>query len=186
MSPKHAVPLSLEHALLGFLQEQPLHGYEIYQHVQVAQAEGLVWHLKQANLYALLNKLEAKGLVAAERIPQETRPAKRLLHLTVEGRAAFLTWVHQPVAHGRELRLEFLAKLFWAQRLATSTAIDLIAAQRTTCQMWLTDLHAEAASIEELAPYAWLVVQFRIGQIEAMLQWLDTCEAALVPAVLHP
>lgn len=181
MSPKRKTSLSIEHALLGFILEQPLHGYEIHQRLQAAQQLGLVWHLKQAHLYALLSKLEAEGLIAAELIPQEARPPRRLLHLTEPGRAAFDSWVAAPVQHGRDLRIEFLAKLFWAQQLGATLTEQLIAAQREECRLWLDTLRAEMEQIADATPYALLVLEFRRGQIEAMLEWLDTCERALAP-----
>ena len=183
MSPKRKSNLSIEHALLGFIQEQPLHGYEIHQRLQAAQQLGLVWHLKQAHLYALLSKLEADGLIAAELIAQEARPPRRLLHLTATGHEAFDSWVTAPVQHGRDLRIEFLAKLFWAQQRGAASTDQLIAAQRDECRMWLDNLRAEMAQSAEATPYALLVLEFRRGQIEAMLEWLDTCESALASAI---
>src|SRR5438093_383044 len=61
MSPLLRQPLTVEHALLGFLQQQPMHGYEIYQHLAGLAGLGLVWQVKQSHLYALLDKLEADG-----------------------------------------------------------------------------------------------------------------------------
>lgn len=179
MSPKRQAALAIEHALLGFLAEQPLHGYEIHQRLQAAQQLGLVWHLKQAHLYVLLGKLEAIGYVAAELLPQDARPPKRLLHLTPAGRAAFDRWVRAPVLHGRELRIEFLAKLFWAQHQGSAVAQQLIAAQRATCGGWLAEIPDAPLPEPDEQPYGWLVHSFRRGQIEAMLAWLDTCAAVL-------
>ncbi len=185
MSPKRSATLSIEYALLGFLQEQSLHGYEMHQHLQAAQTLGFVWHLKQAHLYALLAKLEANGLITAEVIPQDDRPSKRLLHLTNTGRSAFKTWVQTPVHHGRDLRIEFLAKLFWAQQLGVPAVQRLIAAQHAACQGWLDEFRAEAKGLASARPYEWLVLEFRIGQIEAMLQWLNTCAAVLMHDPRH-
>jgi DNA-binding PadR family transcriptional regulator len=183
MSPKRKSTLAIEHALLGFIQTQPLHGYEIHQQLQAAQTLGLVWHLKQAHLYALLTKLETDGLIAAELIPQDARPPKRLLHLTASGREAFNTWVATPVSHGRDLRIEFLAKLFWAQKHGPTASERLIAAQREACHGWLAEIQAELERLTATQPYAALVLEFRRGQIEAMLTWLDTCEAVLTPVL---
>jgi PadR family transcriptional regulator, regulatory protein AphA len=183
MSPKRKSKLSIEHALLGFIQEQPLHGYEIHQRLQAARQLGLVWHLKQAHLYALLGKLEADGLIRAELIPQEARPPKRLLHLTEEGRSAFESWVTAAVQHGRDLRIEFLAKLFWAQQRGAVFAEQLITAQRAECRSWLSQLQAELEQTDAAQPYAALVLEFRRGQITAMLDWLDSCEAAFAAAL---
>jgi DNA-binding PadR family transcriptional regulator len=181
VSPKQQAALSIEHALLGFLTEQPLHGYEIHQRLQAAQQLGLVWHLKQAHLYVLLGKLEAAGFIDAELLPQEARPPKRLLHLTAAGRAAFREWLQTPVQHGRDLRIEFLAKLFWAQQQSGTIAQQLIAAQRSACHSWLAEIPDAAAPDADEPPYSWLVGSFRRGQIEAMLAWLDTCAALLTP-----
>jgi DNA-binding PadR family transcriptional regulator len=179
MSPKRKAALSIEHTLLGFLRKQPLHAYEMYQQLQVAQTLGLVWHLKQAHLYAMIDRLEAEQLVAAEIVPQEARPAKRLLHLTDAGRAAFAQWLRTPVEHGRDLRIEFLAKLFWAQQDGPAATQQLIDDQRAACEGWLRELQTEAAALDAQQPYAALVLQFRIGQTEAMLRWLDLCAATL-------
>ena len=180
MSPRVAQPFTLEYALLGFLLEQPLHGYEIYQRLQHAEDLSRVWRLKQAHLYALLRNFEAAGLVAADLVPQEARPPRRVLRLTEQGQAAFDAWVRTPVQHGRDLRLEFLAKLFWAQRFGGDLAQQLIEAQRTAGVSWLANLQGELDRIDAGGPYEWLVLQFRLTQTTAALGWLDTCEEVLL------
>lgn len=171
-----AKQLSVEHALLGYLAEQPLHGYEIYARLREPEQLGDVWHLKQAHLYALLTRLEDDGLLAGTQVAQEARPPKRLLHLTPAGRGAFDSWLQLPVRHGRDLRIEFLAKLFWARRLDEQAARRLIAEQRAECRRWLDAAHRHHTASET---YARLVSSFRRGQIEAMLRWLDECESEL-------
>lgn len=181
MRSRQSTSIQLEYALLGFLLGQPLHGYEIHHRLQDAQALGLVWHVKQAHLYALLERLEAAGMLVGELVPQDTRPPRRLLRLTDAGREAFQTWLHTPVAHGRDLRIEFLAKLFWAQRDSPASAANIIAQQRAACERWLHALQRELDAVQESTPFAALVVQFRLGQTQAMLDWLDTCAATLAP-----
>lgn len=172
-----------EYALLGFLQDGPLHGYELHQRLQAAQTLGLVWRIKQAQLYALLGKLEADGLITAETLPQASRPPRRELRLTVAGRAAFSAWLETPVKHGRDLRIEFLAKLFWAQQAGLPAITTLIGAQREACRAWQAALERE---IDQLAsPYTELVARFRVGQIEAALNWLDQCEQLLIHEPAH-
>lgn len=180
MSPKQRAAYGIEYALLGFFAEQPLHGYEVYQRLQSAEAVGLVWRVKQAHLYAILTRMETDGLIAGEEISQAGRPPKRLLHLTGAGQAAFDHWLHTPVTHGRDLRMEFLAKLFWAQQRGGDRATRLIFVQRATCEQWLHEINDEAASVPD-ALYARLVIEFRRSQIAAMIAWLDTC-ATLIAA----
>lgn len=170
--------LSIEHALLGFLRQEPKHGYAIHQQLCDANSIGSVWRLPLSQLYALLGKLENAGYLTTTTEPQENKPPRKLFHLTDQGEAAFLTWVQEPVYHGRSLRLEFLVKLYFARREGAGMATSLLAAQREKCQEWLVTeqamLDREIAGGRE---YGRLVHQFRLGQIQAMLTWLAQCEA---------
>lgn len=180
MSPMVKAPLTIEHAALGVLRRRPTHAYELHQLLQRADALGGVWRLKQSLLYAILDRLEAEGLVTGELVPQGSRPPRKLLRLTAAGEAAFEGWLAAPVKHGRDFRLEFLAKLYFASQAGAASVAALIAGQRAACADWLADLGRQAGLAA--APYEWLVVQFRIGQIEAIMAWLDTCAARLAPA----
>lgn len=172
-----STPLTIEYALLGFLREQPQHGYAIHQQSADLSGLGSVWRLKLSQLYALLNKLEEVGYVTATLEPQESRPPRKIFHLTNSGTAAFLDWVQSPVRHGRSLRLEFLVKLYFARREGGDTPAHLLNAQREQCHGWLaTEEKIVNAELENGRQYGRLVHQFRLGQIQAMLNWLDLCE----------
>ncbi|MCL4867737.1 MAG: PadR family transcriptional regulator [Anaerolineae bacterium] len=174
---KTASSLNLELALLGFLNEQPQHGYAIHQQLFDPTGLGSVWRLKLSQLYALLHKLEQTGYVVTTLELQESRPPRKLFHLTPAGAAAFAQWIATPVPRGRALRLEFLVKLYFARQIGPEAAAQLIAAQREQCQTWLA---AGEASLHEAQAqgrsYSYLVKQFRQGQIEAVVAWLDSCE----------
>jgi DNA-binding PadR family transcriptional regulator len=179
MSPMVRQPLTIEYALLGFLRQQPRHGYEIYQHLSDPTGLGLVWRLKQSRLYGLLAKLEEEGYLVTTLEPQETRPTRKIFELTGQGREAFLAWVERPVEHGRRLRLDFLAKLYFARREGPAVAQRLIEQQRTACHSWLAEQQEQAEGLQDTQPYDWLVHQFRVNQIQAMLDWLDVCQQTL-------
>ena len=94
--------LTLEYALLGFLYQQPMHGYEIHQKLLTDNGLGLVWQLKQSQLYALLEKLEQRNLITATLQPQDARPPRKVLALTPAGQKAFEDWLQVPVPRGRK------------------------------------------------------------------------------------
>ena len=180
------LPLTIEHALLGFLREHPMHAYEIHQTLLRPEALGLVWHLKQSLVYVMLERLEEAGYISTTLEFQNSRPPRKLLHLTPQGRAAFDRWLVLPVEHGRDFRLEFLAKLYFANQDDSTVVATLLTAQRAACRAWLGDLHRQADMLARERDYDWLVLQFRIGQLEAIVNWLDTCETTVAaPAALH-
>ncbi len=179
MSTATKLPPEIEIALLGFLQHEPTHAYDMYLRLREAGALGLVWHLKQAHLYALLARLEDAGYLVGSVEQRGARPPRRLLALTDAGRLAFKEWLVEPVAHGRDFRLTFLAKLFFAARDGPHQVSMLVARQRVACERWLADLQQRINALAEDLRYDRLVLAFRASQIEAILIWLDETDASL-------
>lgn len=184
MSPLLRQPLTIEYALLGFLHGGPLHGYEIHRRLADRAGLGRVWRLKQSHLYALLARLEQDGLIASRREPQAARPTRRVFALTEAGRQALTDWVQSPVARGREVRLDFLAKLYCARPFGAAVVAQLIARQRAALAGWLAEVERTATEPPPTddALFAALVDDFRAGQIAAMLAWLAQVEQALAAA----
>lgn len=174
MSPMIRRPLGMELALLGFLRQGPQHGYQIHQMLADPNGLGPIWRLKQSQLYALLTKLEKDGYIWGELTAQAAaRPPRRMFQLTPAGQTAYLDWLQNPVSVPRQMRQEFMTKLYFARREGPEKVRPLIALQRATCQGWLKTLKSETV---EPASFNWLIHQYRIGQIEAALAWLETCQ----------
>jgi PadR family transcriptional regulator, regulatory protein AphA len=182
MCPMVRIPLTTELALLGFLSEQPMHGYEIHQRMSDPQGLGQVWQLKQSQLYALLTKLKDDGNLAEEIQYQDSRPPRKLFHLTEQGIQTFRDWVESPVPHGREMRLDFLVKIYFARLSGTERVINLIEKQRAVCREWLTYQHDAKPGLSGPTEYEWFVRKFRAHQIQAMLDWLEEILAGLQAA----
>lgn len=75
----------LEAVVLGSLQDQGLHGYEISKRIS-AKSEGLL-KIGEGQLYPTLHKLEQEGMVSSEWLPQEGKPARKIYSLTDAGLA---------------------------------------------------------------------------------------------------
>jgi PadR family transcriptional regulator AphA len=168
--------LPLEQALLGFLTQKPMHGYDL--HRRAADELGRVWHMGISNMYGALKRLERIGYVESTLSPQESRPSRRVYRITRAGRKGFQDWVKQPVPNIRGLRVEFLAKLYFHHALGLEGAEELIAAQEEICQERVAQLRQ---GIAECSPQDFdrLVFDFRLRQIEAILEWLKTCRREL-------
>lgn len=176
-----AAPLTIEHCLLGFVYEQPIHGYEIYQQLSAPTGLWQVWRMKQSQLYALLAKLEELDYLTTTLQPQAARPPRKVYTLTAKGEAAFQQWLTTPVANGRQMRIEFLAKLYFAQRQRATTVYRLLDQQTIACQQWLGTFPVQTTPPPD-GYFAYAVQQFRRNQIESFLAWLATCRQALALA----
>jgi DNA-binding PadR family transcriptional regulator len=172
MSPKISHPLTIEVALLGYLCTGSLHGYQIYQLLQEPGGLSQIWRIKQANLYALLGKLEEAGLILGVLQAQETRPTRRVYQLTEQGRETFYRWLITPVSTPRQMRQEFLIKLYFAGRENEQMVITLVNNQLSASQEWL-ETHEKQMESAPAGSFNRAVHEYRLGQIQATLTWLE-------------
>ena len=168
--------ISPEPAVLGFLLEQPLHGYDLYS--QVSEHLGLVWHVGQSQLYAILNRYADRGWIRTSIQTQRTRPARKMLQLTPAGRVAFRSWLSQP-AHGlREFRVDFFLRLYFARTTGIVSPKHLLDQQIAASRVELDTLRTMRATSEDT--FNRLTRSFRIQQLTTILKWLENNRAELV------
>ncbi len=159
---------STEYALLGALMSGPKHGYEIMQFLSTAF--GSTWHVGTSQLYTLLKRLEGDNLLVSSVETQDTRPSKRIFSLNAEGKKLFLDWLHSPTEHVRDLRIEFLAKLFFFHRLSLRGGRELISTQIQGLEQIRERIKQRQK--KEKDPFNRLVFGFKIATVEAWLEWL--------------
>lgn len=83
-----AFKTDLESLVLGVLQDEPLHGYEIAKRIKQLSATAL--SVGEGQLYPALHKLERDGYIEAEWVPQEGKPPRKVYRLTEEGNGALV------------------------------------------------------------------------------------------------
>lgn len=157
--------------LLGLLLAEPRHGYDLYQ--EFSRELGRVWDLGMSNLYAQLKQLEEAGLVEARTEPQPGRPVRRIYRLTPDGHAVFLEWVRQPTPYLRRIRVEFLVRLYFFRRLGLDGLDGLVARQQEVCQVQMERFERLSAEADDA--FRRCVLEFRRGQLQAVVRWLDRC-----------
>ncbi len=176
MSPRHSSAITLEHVLLALLDWKPMHGYELYQELCAMTGISQVWNIKHGRLYAILDKLEEKGLLSSHMVQGETYPPRKDFQLTEAGKASLQTWLNTPVRRARDIRQEFLAKLIIAHRYGILPALKLIRIQQRACQAWIDELQTDAPPFNKGGLDEWLVYSFRINREQGALLWLKMCE----------
>lgn len=174
-----------EHALLGLLAmgEDGLgdgqgsgYGYDLARHFADGQPLAEVLRLEPGMLYHHLKKLAGAGWVGATAEDLPGRPTRRLYALTPAGRAELDRWLREPVAHTREIRLEFLVKLFFVRLLEPALAQPLVDGQRAVLERLVASLRGQLAGLDGQDPadaaYRRLVLELRLAQTEAAVAWL--------------
>jgi DNA-binding PadR family transcriptional regulator len=179
MSPMTQRPYRLELALLGFLSHNPQHGYSLNQQLSARTGLGRVWRLKASQLYALLEKFEAAGLVSSQLQPQQPHPPRRVFSLTQAGRLAYEAWRVTAVERPSEMRQLFFARLYFCLLERPADAQTLIDRQRQVAQKWLVDLDGRSQASPPIAPFDKALLNYRTEQVKMILDWLDNCQSEL-------
>lgn len=154
-----------------------MHGYELYQELCALPGIDLVWNIKQGMLYALLDKLEMRGMVSSRTIEGSSHPDRKEFSPTAAGLHALREWMAHPVRRPRDIRQEFLAKLIIARRYGRARA--LVEVQRRACLEWKAKLDAHRPLEDDQHIDEWLVYSFRARRLEGVMEWLTSCDAAL-------
>ena len=188
----------LELAILGLLEDQELHGYEIRKRLR--DELGQVSNVSFGSLYPALSRLERAGAVqATEDGPSSTPPpvpmtgslsgeraasrSKRIVNgrgrrsrkvyaLTDQGRASFTTLLTAP--GGTDDSRTFGLRWSFARHLAPTARLALLERRRAQLVQHLD----EAAPAPELDTYAKSVVQHAADGLVRDIAWLDELIAA--------
>ncbi|MDX1648456.1 MAG: PadR family transcriptional regulator, partial [Myxococcota bacterium] len=106
--------MSLRHAILGIVDWQPMHGYEIKRVLE----EGIstFWPVNLGAIYPSLRRLEAEGLVRHRReASPEGRPDRKVFEVTDRGREELARWRRLPPEGPAQARVPLYLKLLFAQ-----------------------------------------------------------------------
>jgi PadR family transcriptional regulator AphA len=183
--------LPAEHALLGLLALAggTAHGYDLARQFRRDQPLGEVIRLESAMLYKHLKKLARLGWLTITSEDQAPRPPRQICHLTSSGDAELRRWLAEPVARTREIRLEFLVKLYFAMHLAPELALRLVSEQQAVMRQLANSLAEQRAALEvppDASPgddlfFQDLVLDLRLRQTHAAATWLEQTLATLNP-----
>jgi PadR family transcriptional regulator AphA len=175
--------MAAEHAILGLLalSESGMgHGYDLARQFSPEAPLGNVVRLEPGMVYHHLKKLERLGWVTAVPETGSGRQTRRLFALSTSGRAELRRWLAEPVARTREIRLDFLVKLYLALLLDPALAVRLVDEQRELCARLVESLSnrlrktlGEGKHDVDTASFGDLVLDMRLAQTRAALAWLD-------------
>ena len=87
--------LTPDDTLLGLLAANARHGYQLLDCFRDPAQLGEVWNLSTSQLYAVLKRLSAQGLITGDEIPSEDAPTRTEYRLTLAGSKRLESWLHE-------------------------------------------------------------------------------------------
>jgi PadR family transcriptional regulator, regulatory protein AphA len=171
--------MSLEHAILGFLNYGPFSGYDLKKVFDTSVQH--FWPADQSQIYRTLARLEEQGLTEVEVVHQEGRPDRKEYHITPAGQEALHQWLATPLPP-EEIRSAALIQIFFAGQLSDEEILSGLE-ERAERTRKLLDHYSEVP--EASSKYAqdvhsprevffWmLTLECGIKSAQTQLEWLE-------------
>lgn len=170
--------MSVKHALLALLYQQPMHGYELGKQLNlVVSAE---WDVKPGQIASTLARLNEAALVDYEVEEIDDAPDRKVYFITDHGRRELESWYRSPEVREYRLGDAFYLKLVLSLVGGPVSPEDVLMAQRRELYQ---QLH-QATEIKQKADHhtqlPWiLLLESAIMHLEADVRWIDMCDARL-------
>jgi DNA-binding PadR family transcriptional regulator len=136
-----------EYAVLGLLRQRPTYGYELKQQLTGGRGLARVCPVEPAMVYAILKSLSGLELIDGE-WDRSAYPPRAVYAATAEGDAEFQRWLRRPVGRMREVRLDFLVKLYFALEEDRELAAELLSDQIEACRSYGEEVETELTEVE--------------------------------------
>lgn len=171
--------MSLEHAILGFLNYAPMTGYDLKKAFDASIRH--FWPADQAQIYRTLKDLTRQGWVTVEVVPQEDRPNRKVYHITEAGREELRRWLRTPTGP-EDPRVPMLVKVFFAGQLADEEAVSLLEAYAAGLRARLEEYaqvpqraahYAEAVQSPREVFFWALTLDYGVRLTRAALEWAE-------------
>lgn len=162
--------MSTKHAILGLLNQRPMHGYELKKEFE--KSVSFIWSINIGQLYTLLKKLEEEKEIVKETVSQENRPDKQVYEITDKGRKELQEWLATPVIM-RQIRDEFYLKMMFLPQVEKEAAERFIDEQMEFIEEQLEEFNKiKNTNIENRNKFMGVLIEASIMHFQADVQWL--------------
>lgn len=167
--------MSVRHALLALLSEEPKYGLRLRQEFEARTGE--MWPLNVGQVYTTLQRLERDGLVESD--SDDTEGPQKGFRITGDGRRELDGWLRAPAEASTPPRDELVIKVLVALIVPGVDVHEVVQTHRrglVEAMQRYTRLKASAA--EDDVALA-LVADAELFRLEAIVRWLDAADARL-------
>lgn len=174
--------MSVRHALLGLVSEQPKYGHQLRQEFE--ERTGDVWPLNVGQVYTTLQRLERDGLIESD--DSESEGAQKRFRITAAGEEELERWLGTPIDLTVPPRDELVIKVLVALELPNVDVRGILQVHRR----YLVELMQQWTRLKEdegqyNLPLA-LVVDAELFRLDSLVRWLDAVDGRIKRMSVEP
>lgn len=125
----------LKYILLGFLNYQPMTGYDLKRLVDDSTAH--FWHAYHSQIYTTLRKMEQDGLVTSVIDDSDEKLERRIYEITEQGKSQLKQWLGRTLTELPPSKDGLLVRLFFSGSRDPEEVLDELRFQRQLHQQQL-------------------------------------------------
>ena len=172
--------MSLEYAILGFLNYHPYSGYDLKKAFDVSIRH--FWPADQSQIYRTLGRLTEQGWAEVEIIEQADRPDRKVYSITPIGRAALHSWLSTSIPQ-QEARSAALIQVFFAGQLSDEEILTKFEEATQAMRGLLSRYQHVPQEIEEYVTtigspreeFFWmLTLELGIKSVQTQIDWMES------------
>ncbi len=172
--------MSLDFAILGFLNYQPFTGYDLKKIFDNSVHH--FWTADQSQIYRTLTRLTQQGLARVEIVEQVDRPDRKVYSITPAGRQALSEWLRGPFPF-EETRSASLIQVFFAGQLSDQEIIEKFESAAGKIRALLGHYQDVPLVIADYVQsvgtpregFCWmLTLEFGIRNAQTTLEWMES------------
>ena len=185
--------MSLDYAVLGFLNYKPMSGYDLKKIFDDSVRH--FWHADQSQIYRTLSRLTEQEMVEVEVVRQEDRPDRKVYHITEQGKQSLLDWIAGPIPNQMPHSAP-LIQVFFSGSLSNEEILEKFESVKQMFEMILAQYHKVPAVVgqyedmvgSERETFFWmLTLELGIKTMQVQLEWaqsvIDRIKNNEVPAL---
>ena len=174
-----------EYGILGLLREKPAYSYELQRHFSGKQGLGRVCPVEPGMVYASLKSLSGLELIDG-RWDNSSYPPKAVYTTTDLGEMTFQRWLLAPVGRIREVRHDFMVKLYFALREDKELAARLIEAQLAATRDYAGEIAEEQKAFQDPGSFDAIVLGSKASAARITIEWLEKAQDNLAAEFASP
>ena len=169
--------MSLEHAILGFINYKPFSGYDLKKLFDKSVHH--FWPADQSQIYRTLSRLSERGWASMEVVAQENRPSRKVFQITEKGKLELRQWLSAPLPL-EEHRSASLIQVFFAGQLEDEQILTIFQRQAELLRGLLSVYDQVPAGVEKhqfdspRENFFWmLTLEYGVTMARAQLEWVE-------------
>jgi PadR family transcriptional regulator PadR len=118
-----------ELVVLGLLNQMPMHGYQLYHHIEIGHME--TWaQVNLASIYNTLDRLRRKKMVEAKKEKPGKMPEREVYHITPKGKKKLSHLVEEALTEHRMPENNFCVGIAFLFGLSKKKALECLEVKR--------------------------------------------------------